>query len=374
MPNSAVRKNKIVLSDYNYRRDIENRLLMSNLTVFEVEVLKEIVHHSLKFSISSLAEQVGVSTTTLKETLQKLGGTKLFRLDASTIHVDKEMRKYYEAQLEKFEEDFKPDLDFIQSLLNKVPIHILPVWYAIPRGADHIFSSIIEKCLLTPKVYKRYLEELQFDQPILKDIIRDVYTAPDFRVSSSELIKKYNLSRETFEEHLLLLEYSFVCYLSYSKEGDEWTEVVTPFYEWMEYLQFEKCSTPSSIEAEKEIKKNPASKAKISKKLSESILYTPRNLHEVEKSLARVLQSGWVYTDDFLKGFTGAIGDKEPVTLKNRGKRWRYTLPIYNEEELDFIKRIIHERFFQQGFVSTGVHEGRNCFCVTHLGRISIHH
>ncbi|CUI16556.1 hypothetical protein PNK_0931 [Candidatus Protochlamydia naegleriophila] len=452
---SIVRKTKIVLTDYPYRRDIENRLLLSHLSIIEVDVLQEILHSSLKISVDQLADSLDISAHELIVILDRLSATKLFKREQHTLTVDKEMRKYYEIQLEKFDDDFEPNLEFLQSLLNKVPIHILPAWYAIPRSSDNIFASIVEKFFLTPKIYRQHLEELEFDDPILTNIMQDVYQAPGFKLTASALIEKYNLSRERFEEALLQLEYHFVCCLTYRRMGDHWEEVVTPFYEWHEYLLFESTTRPKAIVNKAEIQSTcskefgfisemasvlSACQSKpiqrtaltplylqttkefdsllakliqfgfiqqaasgfsatdkgvlwLKKSIYEQVnalavdwlseppaaapfsasLWNPRNLRLIEKYLKRLHHQEWVYLDDFLKGFAAPLGDREPISLKNKGKKWKYLLPTYLPEELAFIRLMITERLFELGIVSTGLHNNQVCFCVTPFGHQFIH-
>lgn len=247
MVGTTSRKNKVVLSDYNYRRDIENRLLLAQLSVFDVDVLNEVINSSLTFSIAELAEQLEVPSPQIIASLEKLLPTKLFRHDGCKIYVDKELRKYYEFQIQKFDDDFAPDLDFAFKALKRVPIHIFPTWYSILRTTDDIQVSIIERCLQTPKIYKRHLAELNFDDPILLAIVKDVMDAEDYKVRSTTLREKYALSEEAFEEYLLLLEFNFVCFLSYNKVDGMWQEVVTPLHEWREFLRFQNNSRPTSI-------------------------------------------------------------------------------------------------------------------------------
>ena len=161
------RKHKIVLSDYNYQRDIENRLLMAEMTIFEVNVLREIVDGSLKIPIKQLANHLDVSQKELLPVLEKLSKTKLLEYNHETICVDKEMRKYFESEVLKFDDTFEPDMEFLQGLLSKVPIHVLPSWYLISRSSNHIFKSIIDEYLITPKIYQHYLNDLHFDDPII---------------------------------------------------------------------------------------------------------------------------------------------------------------------------------------------------------------
>ncbi len=244
---SALRKNKIQLSDYDYRSDIENRLALAQFSTVDLEMLEEILYSSLTISTKKLAKSLGLSEEAARASLTKLSKTGLLTYDLDLITVDKEMRKYYEAQIVKFDEDFKPGMEFLQGLLRKVPIHILPTWYSISRTSNNIFDSIVEKYLLTPQVFQRYLSEIHFADPNLTAIVHEVFTAPNFKVSSQALIDKYNISREQFEEYMLLLEFSFLCCLGYEKKGDLWQEIVTPFYEWREYLTFLKETQPSSI-------------------------------------------------------------------------------------------------------------------------------
>jgi len=52
------RKNKINLEDYEYQKDIQNRLLMANLTEQDRLVLEEILYGHPKLSISQLAQDL----------------------------------------------------------------------------------------------------------------------------------------------------------------------------------------------------------------------------------------------------------------------------------------------------------------------------
>lgn len=248
-------KNKVVLSDYDYNQDIENRLFLADLSLLEIEVLTELLDGSLKTSLKNLSDALSCDQDQLKKALDKLGSTKLFVTQGDVITIDKEQRKYYEAQIIKFDDNFKPDMEFLQSLLSKVPIHVLPNWYSLSGASDHIFNSIIDKYLLTPKIYERHLTDLTFDDPILNKLVKDIRSASDFKIYSRDLIKKHNLTRKQFEEYVLHLEFNFVCCLSYSHKDNAWEEVLTPFHEWREYLQFLKGNTPPSILEVEEIKR-----------------------------------------------------------------------------------------------------------------------
>lgn len=456
---SPTKRNKIILSDYNYRRDIENRLLMARLSTFEVQVLINLINGSLKTSVLHVSEDLETEEDLLIPVLDKLSATKLFQRQGGTILVDKEMRKYYESQILKFDENFEPGMEFLQSLLCKIPIHVLPVWYSISRASDNIFGSIVERFLLTPKIYERYLIDLNFEDPVLKGIVNEVFNSPDFKVHASDIMSKYDLSHECFEQYMLHLEYNFVCCLAYELENDIWEEVVTPFYEWREYLQFQKETVPSRIDdfdsiqrthphdfgfvkdmilVLKALQKKPMSATDIpallphvnmncsyqnyveslidklimmqlvelkSKKLfpqesckdwleypvqdlamsvyrnltmrnklrdDKEMVLNERDARETERSLRRIIHYGWIYFEDFMKGFVAPIGSAEPVYLKQRGKRWKYVLPIYGEQERNMIEETIFGRLFESGLVAIGVHDGKKCFCVTPFGRMSL--
>lgn len=447
------RKAKITLSDYSYRKDIENRMLMAQLSVFEVNVLQEIIHHSLRISVEQLAAELDIKIDALLPVIDKLSATKLYKRDNLTLVVDKDMRKYFEFQLEKFDDQFTPDLEFLQNVLNQVPIHVLPLWYAIPRSSNNIFGSIIEKYFSTPKIYLQYLSELQFDNLILNAIIKDVYHAPDFKVKAADLISKYQLTRECFEEYLLLLEYHFACCLSYNQMDGYWQEVVTPFAELWEFLKFESQAKVHAIKGPIEKTLNSdfsfiedlstllkACQAKkilpeevkgLKAKSSEAIqrvvekliqlefakqhangqllattkgknwlaktqtekitslagdplntltnakdfitLWNMRNIYLVEKKLRKFTPEEWIDIDHFIAGFIAPIGDKEPVTLKKKGKKWKYEIPTYTDHDQRFIQAVVLERLAELGVVDTGVHKGKKVFCLTPYGSHFIH-
>lgn len=252
---SPTKKTKINLGDYDYQKDVDNRLLMSNFTTFDVEVLEEILNSSIEIEIDALADNLNSSTSEILPVLEKLHPSKLFDFQKDRILVNKEMRKYYEFQILKFDNDFAPSMEFFQSLLRKVPIHVQPIWYSVPRTSDNIFQSIIDKYLITPQSYRRYLNEIHFSDPIMQNIIDDVFASSNLKIRSKELREKYHLSREEFEHCMLHLEFNFICCLSYNRIENEWKEVVTPFYEWKEFLINQKINEPEPCSEHEKIEK-----------------------------------------------------------------------------------------------------------------------
>jgi len=184
------RKNKINLEDYDYQKDIENRLLMAHFSEADLEVLEELLYNPPKFPIDTISSNLDMTLLELTPILKKLGKTGLFTIIDENIIVDKEMRKYFEFQLHKFDDDFKPGMEFLQSLLKKVPIHVLPVWYHIPRTSNNIFDSLIEKYLETPQTFQRYLLELNLADDVMKDIVEDLFREKSLKLLSSEVMTR----------------------------------------------------------------------------------------------------------------------------------------------------------------------------------------
>lgn len=453
------KKNKITLSDYNYKKDIENRILMEGFSPVDVAVLEEVLFSSLSVAAEKIAKNIDEREETVLRSLQKLVEGGLLKKDGSVFAVDKEMRKYFESQAAKFEPDFKPDMEFLQGLFRKVPIHVLPTWYSIPRLSNNIFNSILEKYLITPLTFQRYLMEINFGDPTFSAIAHDVFRSPNLKLFSSDLIEKYGLTLEQFEEHMLFLEFSFICCTSYEKVGDEFKTVVTPFHEWGEYLKFLKNTEtkpildvsqverlrPSDYSFIKDmaavldaIKKEPlelsakgyttllskceemsedllpylkqvirklellefvqVSNGKLKKearsdewlgmRLETQALFlyrhplnqichedvpkelcSERAIRETEKSIVRVLRSGWVLFDEFMKGVYVPLNERTAISLKKTGKSWRYTIPEYTPEEKNLIKATLFEWLFEMGIVAIGSYQGKECFCVTPFGQ-----
>lgn len=428
---SPARKNKVNLADYNSQQDIESRILLSDFSALDVEVLEEILFSPLKISFKKLLRMIECREGDLLNSLKKLSSAGLVTLQDDTILVDKERRKYFEFQIQRFDPHFKPDMEFVQGILRKVPIHLLPTWYSIPRTSNNIFESIVEKYLLTPHIYQRYLLELNFGDSTLNSLIQEVFSSPHFKVSSSDLISKYNLNRRDFEEMLLILEFNFVCCLCYEKEDDHWLEYITPFHEWHEYLKFLRAtetpliSEPVQRKSESEFafieemsqwllkaKKKPlptASCPAIEKlhliKLADyssgkltalpegdawldlslenralylyrhnqnrilSLSTNERYVREAEKCIKRALHGNWVYFDDFLNGVLVPLSENSVVMLKRAGKQWKYTLPTYSDEEKILLKATIFEWLYETGMVAIGTCRDRDCFAVTAFGR-----
>ncbi len=244
---SLIKKNKICLEDYNYKQDIENRLLISQLSARDLELLQEILYSSLKIALQDLSEALDCVEKELIPSVKKFTKSGLLSLNGNIITVDKEKRKYFAARITAFDSDFKPGMEFLQGLLKKVPIHALPVWYNISRTSDRIFDSIVEKHLLTPQIFQRYLSTLQFPDPLMEEIAKDLSEAPEYMLYASDIMDKYSLSQEQFQTIALQLEFHFICCLTYKKVGCKWVEIITFFQEWKDYLLFLRKTEPSTL-------------------------------------------------------------------------------------------------------------------------------
>jgi predicted transcriptional regulator len=459
----SARKIKINLSDYDYEKDIENRVLMAEFSDFDREVLEEILFSSLKISVKNFSKNMEKDEKSILPHLEKLSKTDLFELKDQTITVNKKLRKYFEFEILKLDNNFKPTIEFLQGLLKKIPIQILPIWYSIPRTSNSIFESIVEKYLITPQVFNRHLNDIKHKDPIIDGIITDVYNSKDLKIEAKVLKSKYNLSSLDFEKYMLILEFNFACCLSYNNINGFWREVVTPFYEWGEYLKFLFNTNPSSItkadikkasnsnfcfvedmatilnmakktplsirenfllsdETVKELKgklklenpdneyisilieklcmlkfveirenkiyvlenskkwvnlsnENKALKLyqhplnQLSPTKYRSEIFSEKNIRNAEKSILRVLNSNWIYLNDFIKGITVAISDDQKIKLKQNGKNWRYTVPIYSEEQKNLIKAVVMDWLFEMGIVMKGTLKGRDCFKITAFGK-----
>ncbi len=413
------KKIKIRLSDYAVESDLKNRLLLSLLSKFDVEVLEEIIYSPLKILLSKLASQVGCQIDCLMPSLMKLQKGSLLTIENGAVLVDKKMRKYYEHYLPKFFDDFKPDMLFFQEILKKAPIQVLPAWYAIPRTSDNIFQSLREKYLQTPVIYERYLAELKTVSPIIRKILKAVFEPPEFAVTAAELCEKLKLKREKLEEHLIYLEFSCAACVIYREKEGKVEEAIVPFYEWQNYLkssrrpklpadkiqtqksapfafiqalsrllkELPKESTPQISSAQKlnfiengggQMSITAAAKKwlKLSQEKKAHYIYRSlfclENSHDLtiaEAALSHAALHGWTTIDAFINGTAVAFFGRLPLSLQQTGKSWIYKAPQYSAEELAQIRTVILEKLFEAGLAYLVNYEEEIYFNATPLGR-----
>ncbi|NGX63399.1 MAG: hypothetical protein KR126chlam6_00810 [Candidatus Anoxychlamydiales bacterium] len=289
---TQIRKNKISLLDYNYKKDIENRTMLSSFCEFELHILEEILFSSIKTSISKLAKDLDISEDKLIPILKKLEKSELLKIDSEIIHIDKKMRKYFEFEYLRFDENFKPDLLFINNLLQQITIHILPIWYSIPKSSNNIFASIIDKYLLTPQIFQRHLENIVSENPIFLGIVEDIYNSENFEMTSKELQKKHSLEKEKYLEVILLLEFNLLCFQSYKKTKNGYVEIITPFHEYKEYLTHLKRTQISNIKDTKKLIRKRAIDFGFVEDLTSALKMAikPSSITKIEENLTKELQ------------------------------------------------------------------------------------
>lgn len=386
MLSAVTRKNKINIGDYPYKKDIANRLILTQLSSTEIKVLQELLFQPSKCRISDLEDCLECDESALYSALETFGRIGLTIRQGDILFIDKELRKYFEFHIAKFSQASEPSFESLQGLLSKVPISVLPNWYSIGRTSDNIFASIIEKYLQTPKIYENYLKELSFDDPLLHKIVDDVLTSPNFVLEAALLCERYKLSREKLQEYILQLEFHFVLVSSF-QHGKE---VLSPFAEWAQYLRFQQkhtltarnkalitivkpAITVSSLEEQEQA-------MRLFRKTieewhtawSQHIGSIEKSVFEIERALRIIPNNAWVLFDDFLAGLTAPIGQQSPVTLQTVGKKWRYSLPSYTPHEKAFIELVVFDLLHKVGITATGTHEGKTCFMITPFGRVAL--
>lgn len=248
------KKQKIPLSDYDYQADIRNRIILKGLSQEEISVLEEILFSPVTTPIDHISQNLDIPTHVLTPILDKLLKTELFIIEDQVIRIHKDRRKYFEVQIEKFDPSFKPGMNFLQQLLKNVPIQVLPTWYHIPRSSNHIFNSIIEKYLLTPQLYRRHIKEFISLEETASLIARDIHFSESQTMTGTEIREKYNLTDEEYEELLLELEFNFICLQSFREEGDGYEEIITPIFEWTQYLEASKNLKPEVLDGTDSVK------------------------------------------------------------------------------------------------------------------------
>lgn len=336
---ATFRKNKIELSEYDYSKDIQNRVLMASFTPLEVEVLEEILYSSLRIPISMLQQNLEIDESALLSILEKLSQTGLFKVSSDHVLVEKEMRKYYEFQILKFEDDFKPGMEYLQGLLRKVPIHVLPTWYSISRTSNNIFESIVEKYLDTPQIFQRYLMDLNFPDPILNGIMNTVYQSPPYEIDAKDIMKKYDLTQKQFEEYMLHLEFSFVACVKYEKNKDQFKQIITPFQEWKDYLCFVNETEPKSIFEEEKIKRYKTSDYAVVEEMSAIVElaakkpFNKNNLSEIQKKCPQFEPS---HLNSYIKKLTTVN------LLDQRESEWICTSDSMQWLKMDLVNRALY--------------------------------
>ena len=246
-------KNKVDLKDYPFKLDVHRRRCASRFSPFERDLFYEMCLGSLETTVEELAEDIDVDPAIILSVLKKNSTIGLYSLDGMDVHINKDERKFYEVELEKFNEAYFPNLNYIKSLFNKVPIDVIPQWFSLPKSCSTIFATLIEKHFLTPKLFERYLQELEFDDPILNKLVKELYSSPYYSLNLQELKDSYFLSDEVLYQIVSILEFNLIAVHSYQKIGDAYHEVITPPHEFRTLLIDKLEKRPKNIDEEEKV-------------------------------------------------------------------------------------------------------------------------
>jgi hypothetical protein len=416
---SIRKKNRIRLEDYSFEEDIATRHTLTKLSPIAPALIDEILFSKKIIPIELLAHSLNSTKADILPILEKLQTLGLLDIQGEQIETSKEAKKYYEVEIQRFQEDFTPDLNFFQGLLKKVSIHHLPLWYLIPKSSNHIFGSIVEKYLQTPQTYLKHLAELKTD-PIIDLILNKLFESKEFSVSTDSLMKECGISREEFSEYLLLLEFHFACFVQYKKDDSGWVETLVPLYEWKEYL-LKKRKYQNELQEDKVLPqskepfdfakkihhflqnpnaKDPTSTAALKLQfIDREMTITPlgqkclalepeaiaffifqhrttllshleiseRVMCEVERAIGSL--TGWVLFENFLYFSEVSLSDDTRTSLVNRGRLWRYQFPNYADYQKEFIETIVFKTLYMSGMVILGKYQGKDCFKLSSFGR-----
>lgn len=299
----------------------------------------------------------------LKETLQKLAGLGLYKLDGSSVVVAREKRKFFVYYLNKFEEGFSPNLLHFQQLLNASPIDCLMRWYDLPSMSDNIFASLLEKYLLYPKGYKFYLEHLTFTVPYAEEILKALFLSNELSLSFEEIEKMFPLTHEELYRALMFLELNFASFISYDyDQANGWKGKISPLMEWAGYLRHVK---PKNHFSHSEV-------VPLSKNHVQSIKYRPvvDPLFQgaLQRELLRYPKKAWVSLNDFIHAFSEPLSKERGIKLERQGRGWAYSALGLSEEEKGSIMATLLKEYAEQEIVSVGEYQESLCFSLTDFG------
>lgn len=248
---SNLKKIKVVLDDYPYQQDINHRALLHNASLCDIKVLEEILYSSIKTSYDKLLESTDLEPAELNKSLELFMKMGLIKQETDHLVIDKELRKFFELEIQRFEDEFNPGIDFIAQLFKKVPIHILPAWYALPRTSTNIFESIIEKYLLTPQIFQRILTEAQTHEPQLKAIIDLIFTSDHLEVDLDFIKDRFQLGYDSLFQLIAQLEFNLIACVKYVQSGNTYRGIITPYAEFRNYLLHLRNTDPSTLDENK---------------------------------------------------------------------------------------------------------------------------
>lgn len=421
---------QITLSDYDYRKEIQHRIWLSEQSDTTIELLKEIVYGPIKTSKKALTEALSLSVKEVTKSLEPILAYQICKISGEVITVDKHLRRYFERRVEIFEENFTPGISFIKDLLAAAPITSLPVWYALPRMTENIVTSLIEVYLQSPKRFENYLKDQPLTNPIQKAIWKELLSSNHFSVPTKKLIKKLNISKEQMHEAMLYLEFRFMACIYYEKNNGVWEEHISLFSEWKEYQKhithpaknsksqksfFPKNTDPldhltdmneamNALEHGRKLKCKALQTARKlalvesyrctekgkqwlqmaivdqaaaiyrqASLLNEDIELSGRQMHSLERTLRNIAHTGWVCLQEFLDYFSEPMekNAESYLTCLTNGQ-WKYKLPQLSPSMRKTVSTFITQQMVIAGMVETTESEGVAHFRLTSFGKMII--
>jgi len=245
------KKEKIELGEYDFPQDLAARLYLSQLSPFEVEVIEELNLRPLQLSITEFSSEIDKSIDRIFPIFQDLQKLNLLKMSGDLVLLNKEMRKYFEHSLELFDQDFTPDLLFVYQNFRKIPIHCLSTWYALPKNSNNLFQSLLDKYLLTPSLYEKYLQEVQLEGETMEKIKETLLGSENLQLSVDEIQKRFHLTKESLEKTLILLEFFLVGVTYFVRQGDGYERIFSMLHEYRTYQKECQQRALSSIAAKK---------------------------------------------------------------------------------------------------------------------------
>ena len=238
----------INLSEYQHELEIEARILIEQLSSFEIQLINTLFYSSLKTSVKELQNELNADIAQVEAALDALSPLRLFHLSNGDISINKETRKQLEPLIERLESDFSPTIQYLVDKLSCVPINLLPKWYALPHTSDQITQSIIDKYLSTPSKYTQQLSQLKNNNSQAQQVYDILYSSPQLRVSLRDVAQALSLSIRECHALILELEFHFACCLTYEVVSERLEPIVVPPTEWSCYLATQGETTSSSIQ------------------------------------------------------------------------------------------------------------------------------
>ncbi len=305
-----------------------------------LKIIKDLFSTSeLRLSVKEIQEKYSLNNTTLQEFILLLE----YNFVSSLVYENTD------NGWEGFITPFKEWKDYLLFLKNTTPSSIQEQVITF-RPHDYAFSEDMATLLKASKNFAISVIPMQNQESYAID-------SQHFRFLADAL-QDFDLSHEKhlFETYvnsllskLLLLKLAFIDnnYLKMSEDSINW------------------CNLPSEKRA-LHTYRHPFNQIQLD---VDKTLLTDKNIREVEKSVGKVVNLGWVYLEEFMRGLIVPLNDKSRTTLQKTGKTWRYAIPEYSDPELRFIRSTIMDWLFESGIIQTGRHLGKPCFRVTHLGK-----